>query len=75
MKVVSANGAEGVLIYNHGLGTYFFRVYHTDHTFTDCAILHSDLVVKITDEDAFFYEQADGNFKLDHSPATLGHTN
>jgi hypothetical protein len=72
MKIISANGTEGVLIYNHGSGTYSFRVYHTDYTFKDYDILHSDLVVKITDEDAFFYEQADGNFKLDHSPDTLG---
>jgi hypothetical protein len=72
MKITTANGTEGVLIYNHGAGTYSFRVYNADHTFKDYDILHSDLVVKITDEDAFFYEQTDGKFRLDHNPDTLG---
>lgn len=72
MKITTANGTEGVLIYNHGLNTYSFRVYDANHNFKDYDLLHSDLVVKIVDEDAFFYEQADGTLTLDHSPATLG---
>ena len=40
--------------------------------FKDYDIYHSDLVVKIDDTDATFYEHEDGRMILDHSPETLG---
>jgi len=70
MKSVSANGVEGFLMRSVG-GEYFFRVYKDDG-FVDYYLTHSDLCVTITDTDAFFYQDDDGNW-LDHSPATLGH--
>ena len=71
MKIESANGVEGCLIYVHGANTYQFRVYGKDG-FKDYDIYHSDLVVKIDDKDAFFYEHEDGRMMIDHSPETLG---
>jgi len=52
-------------------GEYFFRVYDKDHNFVDYDIIHSDLKVKIQDQDACFYN---GNKikTLDHAPSTLG---
>lgn len=69
-KPRSANGKTGLLIrlYN---GSYCFRVYNKDNTFTDYDLLHSDLCVTIKDKDAFFYKDANGS-SLDHSPTTLG---
>lgn len=72
MKAQSANGVEGCLIYSHGLEKFLFRVYDEDYNFKDYDILHNDLVVEIKDADAFFYEGANGELHLDHSPATLG---
>jgi hypothetical protein len=69
-KPRSANGKTGILIRLHD-GTYCFRVYNRDNTFTDYDLLHSDLCVTIKDKDAFFYRDANGS-SLDHSPATLG---
>ncbi len=72
---LSANGVEGFLIRCPD-GQYRFRVYKADlisadFDFTDYDLLHSDLSVTITDEDATFYSDDDGN-RLDHNPATLG---
>ena len=69
-KSRSANGTTGILI-RISNGTYCFRVYNKDHTFTDYDLLHNDLCITIKDKDAFFYRDANGN-SLDHSPATLG---
>jgi len=71
MKIESANGVEGCLIYSHGTNNFQFRVYDKDG-FRDYDIYHSDLVVKIDDADATFYEHDDGRMILDHSPETLG---
>jgi hypothetical protein len=48
-------------------------VYDKDHNFVDYDIMHSDLKVKIQDQDACFYN---GNKikTLDHAPSTLGDT-
>lgn len=72
MKVTSANGVEGVLIWVYYLDRLMFRVYNLDHTFKDYDIDHSDLSVVIKDEDAYFYEQDNGVMTVDHSPETLG---
>ena len=65
-----ANGVTGHLICGHD-GSYYFRVYDTDHNFVDYELIHSDLCVTITDPDAYFYH-SDGIGLLDHSPQTLG---
>jgi len=66
----SATGVEGCLI--RGIdGEYYFRVYDANHDFVDYDLMHSDLSIRITDPDAFFYSE-DGRDSLDHSPATLG---
>lgn len=63
-----AQGTKGVLI--RSLGTYFFRVYNEDYSFTDYDLRHSDLAIEITDSDSAFYDDQ----VLDHSPETLGIT-
>jgi hypothetical protein len=70
MISVSGWGVEGHLIYTAS-GKYMFRVYKENFEFTDYELLHSDLCVTITDEDATFYSDDEGN-RLDHNPATLG---
>jgi hypothetical protein len=67
---LSAHGVEGHLIYT-AQGKYQFRVYTDLGEFTDYDLLHSDLCVTITDDDATFYSDDNGN-RLDHNPATLG---
>jgi len=69
-KPVSADGMSGVLLPIGG--SMVFRVYQPDGTFTDYDIYHSDLMVTINDEDAYFYTSKTGEPYLDHSPATLG---
>ncbi len=73
MKIKSANGISGQLLktFDSKGFNYFFRVYHSDGTFTDYDLAHSDLSITINDEDAFFYEGNESNL-LDHSPKTLG---
>ena len=66
MKPVSANGFTGYLL-NTFDGGFVFRVYHAEG-YNDFKINHSDLRIKIVDEDAFFYDAE----ILDHSPETLG---
>ena len=71
MKIESADGREGYLIWCGG-DRYVFRVYHqAPDDFTDYDILHTDVRVVIQDPDAFFYRDERGN-RLDHSPDTLG---
>jgi hypothetical protein len=67
---LSADGVEGHLIWCAD-GQYRFRVYTDTREFTDYDLLHSDLCVTITDKDATFYSDKQGN-RLDHNPATLG---
>lgn len=74
LKIKSADGVRGLLLYN-GVDNYYFRVYEPDGSFTDYDLLHSDISVTIDDPDAFFYETTvDGEtyLHLDHSPSTLG---
>ena len=67
-----ANGVNGVLCRSAVDGGYFFRVYSTDHTFTDDALMHDDLEVTISkDALASFYRIGEAHI-LDHSPAVLG---
>jgi hypothetical protein len=74
MKITSANGVEGVLIWIHILDRMVFRVYDKYYSFKDYEIDHSDLVVTIKDTDAYFYENDNGILSLDHGPETLGKT-
>jgi hypothetical protein len=69
MKVQSADGVEGVLIFS-GHRVYF-RVYDQEGEFVDYDIYHSDLTICIKDTDAYFYRN-NGKDILDHSPNTLG---
>lgn len=69
MKIESANGIEGILIFSGN--RFYFRVHQSPDEFVDYDIYHSDLVVCIKDEDAFFYHNGDKHI-LDHSPNTLG---
>lgn len=69
MKVQSADGVKGVLIF--ASNRFYFRVYDDEHNFVDYDIYHSDLTVRIVDPDAYFYHNG-GKDILDHSPATLG---
>jgi len=70
MKIESADGREGLLIWCGG-DRYVFRIYDLWHNFVDYDIRHCDMRVKIIDSDAFFYVDGD-HAKVDHSPATLG---
>ena len=70
MKIKSANGVEGFLIWC-GDNKFRFRVYPEEGGFIDYDILHCDLQVNINDADAYFYTEGDRNI-LDHSPETLG---
>ena len=68
MKIKPANGVTG-----HLLRTGYdvvFRVYDGT-TFTDYDLIHSDLCVTITDEDAALYSEPQSD-RLDHNPETLG---
>ena len=68
--ILSALGVEGLLIRCFD-GRYRFRVYNPNFDFTDYDLLHTDICVTITDEDATFYSDERGN-RLDHNPETLG---
>jgi len=69
MSRVPATGAEGYILRSFdGHGQLVFRVYHDHGEFIDYDIDHTELKVKITDEDAYFY----GDKVLDHAPETLG---
>ena len=75
MKVESANGRVGCLIYC-GDGQYRIRIYDPVKLsmFKDYDIAHCDLFFEINDEDAYIYETDDGKMYIDHSPSTLGIT-
>lgn len=66
MKKKPAKGVTGILIYNFD-GSYSFRIYEKDHSFTDYDLRHCDLEVTIEGDDATFYDHGDGTFSLDHS--------
>ena len=69
-RATSASGKKGILI--RSLGTFLFRVYNADHTFTDYEIKHDDLSVTI-DQDSLATFYSDGQrHVLDHSPEVLG---
>jgi len=70
MKIESADGREGLLIWCGG-DRYVFRIYDLWHNFVDYDIRHCDMRVKIIDSDAFFYVDGD-HARVDHSPDTLG---
>jgi hypothetical protein len=70
MKIESADGREGTLIWCGG-DRYVFRIYNETHEFVDYDLRHSDMRVRITDSDAFFYSDETGAC-VDHAPATLG---
>lgn len=73
MTIITATGVSGHLIWC-GDGVYRFRVYtptFEELLFTDYDLTHSDLCVTITDKDAAFYLDNNGE-RLDHSPETLG---
>ena len=75
-KTSLARGTRGFLlrsIDNIGGLRYVFCVYGVDHSFRDYELIHSDLEVKIVDEEATFYDAENGrDGRLDHSPRTLG---
>lgn len=71
MKIESADGQEGYLIWCGG-DRYVFRIYTAaPDEFTDYDLRHSDMRVRIVDSDAFFYVDEKGA-TIDHSPDTLG---
>lgn len=70
LTAVSASGMKGILI--RSLGTFLFRVYRADHTFTDYEIRHDDLSVTIDQGSlASFYTDGQRHV-LDHAPEVLG---
>jgi len=71
VKITSADGQEGYLIWCGG-DRYVFRIYsNAPHNFVDYDLHHTDMKVRIVDPDAFFYSDEQGD-SIDHSPATLG---
>jgi hypothetical protein len=71
MKIESADGVEGILIWCGG-NRYVFRVYTAaPDEFVDYDISHTDMCVVIRDSDAYFYTD-DTGARVDHAPATLG---
>jgi hypothetical protein len=71
MKIESADGREGYLIWCGG-DRYVFRIYtNAPDEFIDYDLRHSDMKIKIMDSDAFFYTDSKGA-AIDHSPDTLG---
>ena len=71
MKIESADGQEGYLIWCGG-DRYVFRIYTSaPDEFTDYDLRHTDMRVRIVDSDAFFYSDDNGD-SIDHSPDTLG---
>ena len=71
MKIESADGREGYLIWCGG-DRYVFRIYtQAPDEFVDYDLRHTDMRIKIVDSDAYFYSDDQGAC-IDHSPATLG---
>jgi hypothetical protein len=71
MKIESADGREGYLIWCGG-DRYVFRIYsNAPDEFVDYDICHTDMCVVIRDTDAYFYTNGTDT-RVDHAPATLG---
>lgn len=70
MKITDAKNVEGMILYNHGTKKHYLRV-NTPEGFKDYDLWHEDLMIKIIDTDAFFFEEA-GKNRIDTSPETLG---
>jgi len=69
-EVEPAKGVHGILLFS-GVGDgYVLRVRHGAE-FRDYRLAHSDMEVRIVDNEAFFYRAGD-DFWLDHAPETLG---
>ena len=69
-EVFPAKDIRG-LLYRALDGDYIFRVSTTPGSFIGYTLLHSDMSIKIVDEEAFLYK-VDEEFFLDHAPETLG---
>jgi hypothetical protein len=69
-QVEPAMGIHGMLLVS-GAGTeYFLRVRHGAE-FLDYRLAHSDVEIRIVDNDAFLYRAGD-DLWLDHAPESLG---
>ena len=69
-EVEPAKGIHGTLLFSGAGDGYFLRVRHGAE-FWDYPLAHSDMEVRIVDNDAFFYRVGD-DLWLDHAPETLG---
>ncbi|SOB77411.1 hypothetical protein SAMN04488490_3220 [Marinobacter sp. LV10R510-11A] len=67
----NASGVSGVLC-SGAAGSYFFRVYHSDTSFTDYDLRHDDLSVTISPDALASFYKVQGHNVLDHSPEVLG---
>ncbi len=70
MKAKKIVGLKGILCRSVN-GAYFIRARKSDGSEQDYDIAHSDLLIEVTDEDAYIYRRK-GHLVIDHSPATLG---
>lgn len=66
-----ASGISGVLCRDPE-GSYFFRVYHADESFTDYELRHDDLSITISPDALASFYRFQGHNILDHSPGVLG---
>ena len=73
MKCIgSALGLGGMLIWCADQ-KWRFRIYVSEHTFTDYDMKISDMAITIEDPDATFYKNEEtGEMWIDHSQETLG---
>ena len=69
-EVEPAKGIHGMLLVSGADDGYFLRVRHGTE-FRDYRLAHSDVEIRIVDNDAFFYRAGD-DLWLDHAPETLG---
>ena len=70
-EVEPAAGVSGVLC-RDSAGSYFFRVFHSDESFTDYELLHDDLPVTIEQDALASFYRLREHCVLDHSPQVLG---
>jgi hypothetical protein len=69
-EVEPAKGTYGMLLVSGAGDRYFLRVRHGTE-FLDYRLAHSDVEIRIVDNDAFFYRAGD-DLWLDHAPKSLG---
>ncbi len=69
-EVEPAKGIHGMLLTSGAGNGYFLRVRHGAE-FRDYRLAHSDVEIRIVDNEAFFYRAGD-DLWLDHAPDTLG---